>query len=121
MPDITLNDFANSRYSTGKTRIKKAATNNVVREVLELKETCPHWPSSAIVVVKELSTHTDSRAWYDKLEDYEGDFEFVEEEDEDGARDAMMTAVTHDCKARMVWTGAVVVTGYLDLETATAP
>nr|CAD7402998.1 unnamed protein product [Timema cristinae] len=70
--DITLNDFANSRYSTGKTRIKKAATNNVVREV------------------KELSTHTDTRAWYDKLEDYEGDFEFVEEEDEDGERAVVM-------------------------------
>ncbi|CAG2065056.1 unnamed protein product, partial [Timema podura] len=70
--DITLNDFANSRYSTGKARIKKAATNNVVREV------------------KELSTHTDTRAWYDKLEDYEGDFEFVEEEDEDGARAVVM-------------------------------
>nr|CAD7453744.1 unnamed protein product [Timema tahoe] len=72
MKNITLNDFANSRYSTGKARIKKAATNNVVREV------------------KELSTHTDTRAWYDKLEDYEGDFEFVEEEDEDGARAVVM-------------------------------
>nr|CAD7262624.1 unnamed protein product [Timema shepardi] len=36
--DITLNDFANSRYSTGKTRIKKAATNNVVREAVVMKK-----------------------------------------------------------------------------------
>jgi hypothetical protein len=28
----------------------------------------------------------DNRAWYEKLEDYEGDFEFVEEDGEDDER-----------------------------------
>jgi hypothetical protein len=36
--------------------------------------------------VKQLTTETDNRAWYEKLEDYEGDFEFVEEDGEDGER-----------------------------------
>jgi hypothetical protein len=34
--------------------------------------------------VKQLTTETDNRAWYEKLEDYEGDFEFVDEDGEDG-------------------------------------
>jgi hypothetical protein len=34
--------------------------------------------------VKQLTTKTDDRAWYEKLEDYEGDFEFVDEDGEDG-------------------------------------
>lgn len=33
--------------------------------------------------VKHLTTKTDDRAWYEKLEDYEGDFEFVDD-GEDG-------------------------------------
>jgi hypothetical protein len=33
--------------------------------------------------VKQLTTKTDDRAWYEKLEDYEGDFEFVDD-GEDG-------------------------------------
>jgi hypothetical protein len=39
--------------------------------------------------VKELTAETDDRAWYTKLEDYEGHFEFVEEDgkvDTDGER-----------------------------------
>lgn len=59
--DVTLNDYANSSISSGKGRLKKAASNSVVREV------------------KQLTTETDNRAWYEKLEDYEGDFEFVED------------------------------------------
>ncbi|XP_066999803.1 putative transmembrane protein 183BP [Anabrus simplex] len=64
--DVTLNDFANCSISSGKGRLKKAASNNVAREVKHLKE-------------------VDSRAWYEKLEEFEGDFEFVEEDGEDGA------------------------------------
>lgn len=63
--DVTLNDYANSSVSNGKGRLKKAASNSVVREV------------------KQLTTKTDDRAWYEKLEDYEGDFEFVDD-GEDG-------------------------------------
>lgn len=66
--DVTLNDYANSPVSNGKGRLKKAASNSVVREV------------------KQLTAETDDRAWYEKLEDYEGDFEFVEEDGEDGER-----------------------------------
>lgn len=66
--DVTLNDYANSSISKGKGRLKKAASNSVVREV------------------KQLTTETDNRAWYEKLEDYEGDFEFVEEDGEDDER-----------------------------------
>jgi hypothetical protein len=33
--------------------------------------------------VKQLTTKTDDRAWYEKLEDFEGDFEFVDD-GEDG-------------------------------------
>ncbi|KAJ9578673.1 hypothetical protein L9F63_005097 [Diploptera punctata] len=62
--DVTLNDYANSPISNGKGRLKKAASNSVVREV------------------KELTAEADDRAWYEKLEDYEGDFEFVEEDGE---------------------------------------
>ncbi|XP_021936497.1 transmembrane protein 183 isoform X2 [Zootermopsis nevadensis] len=65
--DVTLNDYANSPISNGKGRLRKAASNSVVREV------------------KQLTTETDNRAWYEKLEDYEGDFEFVED-DEDGEK-----------------------------------
>ncbi|GLH02770.1 Transmembrane protein 183 [Gryllus bimaculatus] len=66
--DVTLNDFANCSIS-GKGRLKKGATNSVVREV------------------KQLSGEGDSRAWYEKLEDFEGDFEFVEEDGEDGTKE----------------------------------
>jgi hypothetical protein len=34
--------------------------------------------------VKKLTTKTDDRAWYEKLEDYEGDVEFVDEDGENG-------------------------------------
>jgi hypothetical protein len=34
--------------------------------------------------VKQLTTKTDDRAWYEKLEDYEGDFEFVDDGEDGG-------------------------------------
>jgi hypothetical protein len=36
--------------------------------------------------VKQLTTETDNRTWYEKLEDYEGDFESVEEDGERGKK-----------------------------------
>jgi hypothetical protein len=47
------------------------------------------------LTVKQLTTKTDNRAWYEKLEDYEGDFEFV---DEDGEEDEQGKE-SWDCEA----------------------
>lgn len=68
MSDVTLADFANSACPPGKGRLKKAAVASVEREV------------------KHLSIKDDDRAWDEKLEDFEGDFELVEEDGEDGRK-----------------------------------
>lgn len=46
--------------------------------------------------VKQLTTETDNRAWYEKLEDYEGDFEFVEdgEDDEKGKKNCVIQVLS---------------------------
>lgn len=49
--------------------------------------------------VKQLTTKTDDRAWYEKLEDYEGDFEFVDdgEEGEQGKKIKIFRCCTGRC------------------------
>lgn len=64
LADVTLADFANSSCSRG--RLRKAATQSLVREV------------------KQMGIEEDTRAWDEKLDDYDGDFEFVKEEGTNG-------------------------------------
>jgi len=51
--------------------------------------------------VKQLTTKTDDRAWYEKLEDYEGDFEFVDdgEDGEQGKKIEIFRCCTGRCSA----------------------
>uniref|UniRef100_A0A1B6C2Q9 F-box domain-containing protein n=1 Tax=Clastoptera arizonana TaxID=38151 RepID=A0A1B6C2Q9_9HEMI len=60
LSDVTINDFANS--SDGKGKPRKSHISNVLREV------------------KHLTIQEDKRAWDEKLEDFEGDLEFIEDE-----------------------------------------
>ncbi|XP_063218166.1 translation initiation factor IF-2 isoform X4 [Bacillus rossius redtenbacheri] len=72
--DITLNDYANSPVSAGQGRLRKAASNNGVREV------------------RHLAVHQDDRHWDERLEELMGDIRFPaaagdhedEDEDQDG-------------------------------------
>ncbi|XP_054271759.1 transmembrane protein 183 [Macrosteles quadrilineatus] len=61
--DVTLADFANATVASGRLRKAKAAFD-VVREVKHL--------------------NIEDKAWDEKLEEFDGDFDFVKEENEDG-------------------------------------
>lgn len=61
MGDVTIHDFANAKVS--KSRVKKSV-------------------SSVTQVMKKMEI--DDRAWDEKVEEFEGDFDFVEQENEDG-------------------------------------
>lgn len=39
-----------------------------------------------VILVKEIIVKEDNRAWDEKLDDFEGEFEFVEQENEDGEK-----------------------------------
>jgi hypothetical protein len=56
--------------------------------------------------VKQLTTETDNRAWYEKLEDYEGDSEFVDEDGERGKKNNHIQdlyTVNFSCGERQGW------------------
>ncbi|XP_044740602.1 transmembrane protein 183B [Chrysoperla carnea] len=67
--DVTINDFANATVC--KNRAKKSTT-------------------SVTTVVKHLVVESDTRAWDEKLEEFEGDFDFVREENEDGTESVVI-------------------------------
>lgn len=62
--DVTLNDFANA--SVIKNRAKKSA------------------------LIKQMEKTEDIRPWDEKIEDFEADFDFVEEENEDGTKSVVI-------------------------------
>ncbi|XP_063218164.1 transmembrane protein 183 isoform X2 [Bacillus rossius redtenbacheri] len=86
--DITLNDYANSPVSAGQGRLRKAASNNGVREV------------------RHLAVHQDDRHWDERLEELMGDIRFPaaagdhEDEDEDQDGDVSEPEVTARRPAR---------------------
>lgn len=68
--DVTLNDFANAAVC--KNRSKKSV-------------------NSAMSVIKQIEKkEDDNRSWEEKIEDFNGDFDFVEEENEDGTKSMVM-------------------------------
>jgi hypothetical protein len=64
------------------------------------------WISNFYFPVKQLTTETDNRAWYEKLEDYEGEFEFVEEDGEDGERGKKICVIQVLSELILIWKGA---------------
>ncbi|XP_046612206.1 transmembrane protein 183 isoform X1 [Neodiprion virginianus] len=79
--DVTLNDFANSP-SGNHARLKKATTN-VSSEVKQ-------------IMIKE----EDNRAWDEKLDEFEGDFEFIEQENEDGKKEVVISKQSKSTRNR---------------------